>query len=568
MALLVCALVTKPYAEMGINDDWSYIRSAQVLAQTGHLAYNGWATAMLGWQIYLGALMVKLFGFSFSILRLTELLIGMATSFLLQRTFVRTGLREWNATVATLAIVLSPLFLPLAVSFMTDVSGVFAIVLCLYACIRALQAETTGGASGWIAFAAISNGISGNVRQIAWLGVLVMVPSTLWLLRRHRRVLITGLLSGLCGVGIIVATLHWYNRQPYSLPEPLLQEAINKHEVLRLFHYVRLSFLELGFLLVPVLLIFVPAMRFRSRRAILAVGVVVGLFLLSAIFMQHRGHALAAPPFLGNILTIHGGFDTSTIQGNQPVYLRGWERLALSTAEITGVCCFAVTLLGWMRSRKLVSAETTVLPWRELLVLLVPFTVCYFALLFPRATYSLLFDRYMLPLMMVAVCLMTRFYQDCLELRLPFITLVLVLLFSAYGIMATHDTFAMYRARVAVIDELRGSGVPAVAIDGGWEYGTWVQTIETGHVNDRRIRVPANAYVPLPIESERPCHPMRSDMTPQMSPRFALSFDPNICAGGAPFAPVTYHTWLSPHSATIYVVRYNNRESRLSPALP
>lgn len=52
----VCFWIAWPVAEMGFVDDWSYTKSAQVFAQTGHFAYNGGATAMLGWQVAWGAL--------------------------------------------------------------------------------------------------------------------------------------------------------------------------------------------------------------------------------------------------------------------------------------------------------------------------------------------------------------------------------------------------------------------------------------------------------------------------------------------------------------------------------
>lgn len=45
---LLCYIVVRPHAEIGIVDDWSYVKTALILAQTGHIAYNGWATAMLG----------------------------------------------------------------------------------------------------------------------------------------------------------------------------------------------------------------------------------------------------------------------------------------------------------------------------------------------------------------------------------------------------------------------------------------------------------------------------------------------------------------------------------------
>ncbi len=44
-------LAAWPVAEMGFVDDWSYVKMAFVFARTGHIVYNGWATAMLGWAI-------------------------------------------------------------------------------------------------------------------------------------------------------------------------------------------------------------------------------------------------------------------------------------------------------------------------------------------------------------------------------------------------------------------------------------------------------------------------------------------------------------------------------------
>jgi hypothetical protein len=87
--------------------DWSYIRSAQVLAQTGHIVYNGWAAPMLGWQLLLGAVFIKLFGFSFLVLRTVTVLIATLTAFLFHRILVRCGVNEYNSSIGTLTLALS-----------------------------------------------------------------------------------------------------------------------------------------------------------------------------------------------------------------------------------------------------------------------------------------------------------------------------------------------------------------------------------------------------------------------------------------------------------------------------
>ena len=46
--MAICFLLAYPFVEMGFIDDWSYIKTAQVFAQTGHFAYKGWAAVTLG----------------------------------------------------------------------------------------------------------------------------------------------------------------------------------------------------------------------------------------------------------------------------------------------------------------------------------------------------------------------------------------------------------------------------------------------------------------------------------------------------------------------------------------
>ena len=172
LAVLVCELISHPFAEMGIADDRSFIRSAEQLAATGHILYNGWATPILGWQLYVAAAFIRVFGYSFTTVRMSTLLVAMVLAFILQRTLVLAGINERNATLGTLAFVVSPLYLMMSVTFMTDITGLFGIVICLYSCLRALQATTTRATIAWICFAVLSNGICGSSRQISWLGIL------------------------------------------------------------------------------------------------------------------------------------------------------------------------------------------------------------------------------------------------------------------------------------------------------------------------------------------------------------------------------------------------------------
>ena len=556
-----CALVARPFAETGICDDWSYIKTTQILAYTGHIAYNGWATAMLGWQLFLGAFFVKLFGFSFTAVRLSTLIVAMATGYLLQRTFVRAGVSEGNATLATLAFILSPLFVPLAFTFMTDVFGVFTIVLCLYMCLRAIQASAHRSTIAWIGFAAILNGIGGTTRQIAWLGVLVMVPCTLWLLRRKPRVLLIGGILNAAGIAIVFLSMHWFSQQPWSISESPIPPVIDLNAV----ETASRSLLRLGasltLLLLPVLVAFVAPLLHANRRMAAVFAVVT---LPCALFgiLEHRRHALGnnLAPFCGDWISKYG-LGEPYIMGTRPLILSQSLCLVLTVATAICLASFLAVLFGGSPRLSPTAHKANDLSWREIAILLLPFSLAYTALLASRASINLIFDRYELPMIMLSLLALARYYQERIQPNLPFSTLALVVMFGAFAVAATHDLFSMYRGFLAATQEIRSSGVPDTAIRVTWENGGWVQLEKVGHIDDPRARVPPGAPVahPAVVPAVLPpgcLNPWAWEYLSVIHPVYGLSFNPSLCEGLAGFPPVTYRTWLPAHVTPIYIVKY------------
>jgi len=557
-----CALTARPFAETAINDDWSYIKTTQILAQTGHVVYNGWAAAMLGWQLFLGAFFVKLFGFSFTTVRFSTLIVAMATGYLLHRTFVRAGVRDGNATLATLAFILSPLFVPLVFSYMSDVFGVFTIVLCLYMCLRAIQASTQRSMIAWIGLAAILNGIGGTTRQIAWLGVLVMVPCTLWLLRRKPGVLLIGGILNAAGISIVFLSMHWFSQQPWSITESPIPPVIDLHSVNIAGH----NFLHFGasllLLLLPLLVAFVaPSLHVNRRMAAVFATAILPFILFG--FFQHRRHALGnwLAPFCGNLISKYGLVDVQPIMGTRPLILPQNLCLALTVATIICLASFLAVICGGATRLSPAPSKATAISWRDLGILLVPFTLAYMALLTSRASINAIVDRYELPLMVLCLLVLTRYYQEKVRPNLPVSTLAMIVVFGGFGVAATHDLFAMYRGFLAATVEIRASGVPDTAIRGNWENSAWIQLGKEGHVDYAKARVPPGAYVAPPVAvpavlppgCERPWAYLNFFA---IQPVYGLSFNPSLCEGVAGFPPVTYRTWLPPHVTPIYIVKY------------
>jgi hypothetical protein len=557
LAVLVCELISRPYANMGVCDDWPYILMAQRLATTGHVVYNAWAAPMLGWQLYLAAGFIKLFGFSFTTVRSSTVLVSMALAFLLQRTLVRAKITERNATLGTLALVLSPLYLMLSAIYMTDIPGLFAIVLCLYGCLRALQASTSRATILWLCFAVATNAFFGTSRQIAWLGILVMVPSTLWLLRAQRRLLLAGAAVNLAGALFVFACIEWLKHQPYTIPDHLILKSYPVGLILSQFIH---TFLDLPFLLLPIAALFFPQIR-KSRPRVLAIFAFVSVgYILLAVHQGHVHPNALLEPTEGDFVNPSGTFPFF-LKGDPPVFLHKGLRILLTIASLGGLLGLIASLLR-LRDTPPAAAPSpgasrkTGVSWHQLGVLLAPFTLAYAFLLIPSATVAGLVDRYTLGLLLVALLCLVRYYQERIQPRLPLASILFVALIAAYGIAFTHNLFALERARVDLAAELRAAGVPDTSVDNGWEYNLGVELQHAPYINISTIEVPAHAYLPQPPPPADDCETYWYDRFPHIHPLYGISFDPNACHGPAPFAPVHYTRWLASSPGTLYVVRY------------
>ncbi|WP_353071743.1 glycosyltransferase family 39 protein [Tunturiibacter gelidoferens] len=552
--LVLAIVVSHPVAEMGLDDDWSYIWSARVLADTGHVVYNGWSAAMLGWQLYLGALFFKIFGFSFFIARVSVLVVAVATIMLAQRLLVRLGVNEWNATVGALMIALSPVFLSVAFSFMSDVPGFFCIVLCFYSCARAIQASTTRKAIGWLVFAALSNAVGGTVRQLAWLGALVMVPSVAWHLRRRAGIPIVAAALWLISVGMIGWSMYWFRHQPYSLTDALVHiphgrvGGVLKNIVLR-------NSLAICFFVLPIITAFIVKLPFRDRltrfeaTALLTAFAVAGL--LGLIFSKQISLELE----FTSSTVINGGLTSgSGILGVQPDVLPYDCRMVLTLLVLAALSGFILFLLNVSKIQRPHWKGKATFTWSSTFAMFGPFTMAYIVLLVTRTN---IFDRYLIPLIFVAVVGLLRLYEERVGGRLPLLTVALILMFGAFGVAELHDLYARDRAVLAITNEVLSTGVTKSEIRAGFEYDAWTELENSRYVNDSRLMVPTGAYKTHPMRQglSPACQSWFSGLMPSLNIHYALAYDQSTCYETSSFAPVSFQSWLPSHNRTLYVQR-------------
>jgi hypothetical protein len=557
LTLILCYFVVRPYAEIGIADDWVYARDALNVARTGHISYAGGETPMLGWQLYFGALFIKLFGFSFTTVRFSTVVQAMATAFLLQRIGMRAGLNSWNAALVTLVFVLSPLYFSYALTFMSDVSGVLCILGCVYMCLRAVQARSERAAMVWVSLAALTNAVGGTVRQIAWLGFLVMVPCTLWLLRKSRRVLVAGGLSCVAGLFFILAALHWQKQQPYILPVSPIPHRIDLEFLTNGGRVVLGGAGVLTIYALPVLLLFAGALRLWKRR-VAAAG--VALLAIAPIHLLKIDKWPANAAF--NVITFHSAdrLDDLAVAAIHLAAARSSLRFLLTGAGVFGLLCLVLFCLE-RAPAPLLTSETPVsqraISWQKLGVILCPFSAAY--LFFVVVAFAI-YDRYFLPLLAILLLVLVRLYQEKQKARLPWACILLIVLFAGFSLTATHDDFALSRGYVAADAEIRSSGVPATAILGPQALEGWAELEKVGHTHYPPIFPKAASELEsgqgVPANCDRNLYFLiLLGITPSIHPAYAVSPNPKECGGQIAFPPIEFSTWIAPRTNRMYAVR-------------
>ena len=119
----ICIVLVNPIGEFPLNDDWAYSLNAHALATENKFYFTAWSEVLtLIAHTVWGATFCKIFGFSFTALRCSTLVlggVGLLTTFHFLK---EGGMQKKHAFLATLLVLFNPFFFCLSFTYMTDVS--------------------------------------------------------------------------------------------------------------------------------------------------------------------------------------------------------------------------------------------------------------------------------------------------------------------------------------------------------------------------------------------------------------------------------------------------------------
>ena len=473
-------LLVKPTGDFPLNDDWSYGKTVEYLVKHGDLRYCGWNNMVLIAQVLWGALFCLPFGFSFTALRMSTLVLGglgVAATYGLLREMKASRLM---AFLGCLVMAANPIYFSLSNTFMTDIPFLGLALMSVYLLMRGLRRNSAVDMIGGVFLSILAM----FIRQTGIVIPAAFGVAYLWKKGLRIRTVPWAAIPTAAVAGSFLIYQHWL-KVTGRLPDLWDQNTQRIHSCIAegikfMFTSIRIGtivgLVYLGLFMLPFLIAGLPQILRIGTRRQKAVSALVGLASLAGVtWWLSTRHLLL--PFLGNIwydlglgpTTLR---DTYVLDQPNQVTAPSTIWLALTIAGCLGGGLLAYCLSLGLATFKRPAKDRDSLPgWA--LVLLWSVLILYWA---PLAVTSLsfgCFDRYLIPMMPFLMMLIVPIIRMPANRAFITISLLVIAFYGAFSVGATHDYMAWNEARYEGLHDLLKSGVPPSKIDGGFEYNGW-----------------------------------------------------------------------------------------------
>jgi len=533
-----CVMLVNPAGEFPLNDDWSYARVVQTILNEGRFQLTGWTSMPLIGQAFWGALFCLPFGFSFTALRLSTLVLGLigvlSTYGLLKE--AKAGLHV--AFFGALLLALNPLYFQHAFTFMTDVPFAAMALLAVYLYMRGFRTQRPRD----FIMGSIIAGFASLIRQ---LGVVIPVAFGLVFLLKFgfNKKSFKKVLYQLCLSVFPLVLFQLWLQFSHGLPARYnaasermarsLAEGMGSYLV-QLVQRTSGGLIYVGLFILPFLFWAVYMSRSRFKKTDLYLSLSFLSLMVLALSLVWRNRSM---PLLKNVM-FDFGLGPPHLRDVYVLGLPNWPQAPAGfwfLVTITGVICAAFLIYvifislkkfwTWMRGSEKLD-ENILLHLGVFLLYFLPIIIIGY------------YDRYLIllpSLMMVLIVLLF----PVLKKKSP-TTLVLPIIFTliVYGgltVGATHDYMSWNRARWEALDFLTEEmGILPRDIDGGFEFNGW------------------HLYDPGYIQQENKSYWWIEEDS------YVVSFGP--MAGYKEIRRFPFKRWLPPETAHIRILRRSDRE--------
>jgi 4-amino-4-deoxy-L-arabinose transferase-like glycosyltransferase len=465
---LLMILLIRPAGEFPLNDDWVYAQAVKHLIDEGEIKYNDIPAMSLVAQTLWGGLFCKLFGFSFTVLRISTLVMGLAGLIATYFLLAGSGINKKLSLAGTLIICVNPLFFSLSATFMTDIPFyTFSVLSILFftKCFKKWSTITLVLGTLFAVLAALT-------RQP---GVLIPVAFVVAVLVQRERVkFFYSLIPVIITAISLMAWTKWMEAH-HTLPEQyghagnVLANLSPSILFSNLFHRGGKIIFYCSLFLVPALFFYRNSITKASRKKL---WWTLGLSILLLIPVIRTWHSFPGE----NIIGMHGLGpqtlkDTFFLGLNSYQLFPQWVWVVIKSCAVIAsfamLLFFFIELLSAGIFKKDIHASSP-----KIFALAFMLIYCAFLVI---ATSQ--FDRYFIPLLPLLLVVLLPIGEFRISLPVGIAAGIVMITFMVYSVSATHDYLSWNRARwQAAHYAMHELNIPPQDIDGGYEFNGWYNT--------------------------------------------------------------------------------------------
>ncbi len=331
------------------SDDWSYLTTLFRWVDGDGLNFNNWVSMTLVGQLVLAAPVAVLARHSIGAVHIATALIGAVGLIALYYVGVRVTQRRSAALLVAVTMTLSPLWVAMAPTFMSDIPSFTLQMLMTAAGVKGLL--TKSRRIPWL-IATVALGVAGcSIRQFAIVPLIAVLLAFAVVAKRDgdRALMRATIASGLIAFVAIGVLMFWWA----SIPDPLKGAPMHptlgslREAAARGIGYLRLC----GLLLLPVLA-YVGPIRVvkRAWRASALTTTLVATLTTTALILAAA--TLGEDAFVGNYIHPRGVLADDVLVGTRPFLIARPAWLALVILGSLGaVVIMLCAVPGYMRAK-------------------------------------------------------------------------------------------------------------------------------------------------------------------------------------------------------------------------
>ncbi|MBL4705611.1 MAG: glycosyltransferase family 39 protein [Flavobacteriales bacterium] len=445
-AWIIMVLIIAPWGEFCINDDWAYAKGVENL-NNGTWQYSNWQGMPFFTQQVWGLVWVKIFGFSFTVLRFSSIFMGALGLFFMIKS-LRLLTTHQNAFWMTCLIGFNPLYIHLSTSFMTDIP---CLAMSLGGFLYLMRFKLSGRLRYlWPAFFLLLAGIL--IRQFAVIFPIAFVIGAIWKIKTNFiKIIFYTLISGALLYLLSLhnsLTIHYQGTLPrnygfqFKTIQNLWLDFTNiPYQRIAYYGYNALIFIGLG--LAPMTL---KHFKYWPWKKALAFGLLIFVGALKIIFTDNYW------PLTGDII-YPVGLGTIFLDGYHSVE-NPTNTVFAATLGISIMVIASYSLANIIGRIEKSGSNLRVELVTIVLISIVPLVILYVS------------DRYLIFGLTFAVFAIARVYHLKVNRWLFGVMATITLLFNM-------NHFNFQKSRTALIEFAIDDGGSAQNINGGFEFNAW-----------------------------------------------------------------------------------------------